>query len=75
MERDDDVLEFYDQPVRLPLRYRAKSGHNTTQRHTPDFLVLKSDAASFEEWKPASALPVLEPGRPPAHAPAVRPAP
>jgi putative transposase len=23
MERDDEVLEYYDQPMRLPLRYRA----------------------------------------------------
>ncbi len=59
MERDDAVLEYYDQPVRIPLRYRARSGHNTTQWHTPDFFVLRSDEASFEEWKPASALDQL----------------
>ncbi len=29
MERDDEVLEYYDQPLRLPLRYRARSGRNT----------------------------------------------
>jgi putative transposase len=29
MERDDDVLEYYDQSVRIPLRYRAKSSRNT----------------------------------------------
>ncbi len=40
MERDDDVLEFYDQPSRIPLSYRAKSGRKTTQWHTPDFFVL-----------------------------------
>src|SRR5450631_2795525 len=40
MERDDDVLEFYDQSSRIPLSYRAKSGHKTTQWHTPDFFVL-----------------------------------
>ena len=56
MERDDDVLEYYDQPVRLPLRYRAKSGRNTTQWHTPDFFVLRKAAAGFEEWKPAHSL-------------------
>ncbi len=26
MERDDDVLEFYEQSSRIPLSYRAKSG-------------------------------------------------
>jgi putative transposase len=40
MEGDDDVLEFYDQPSRIPLSYRAKSGRKTTQWHTPDFFVL-----------------------------------
>jgi hypothetical protein len=30
IERHDDVLEYYDQSVRIPLRYRAKSGRNTT---------------------------------------------
>ncbi len=59
MECDDEVLEYYDQPMRLPLRYRAKSGRNTTQWHTPDFLVLRKSGASFEEWKPAQSLEAL----------------
>src|SRR5689334_15631836 len=36
-ERDADVLEYYDQAARIPLCYRAKSGRQTTQWHTPDF--------------------------------------
>ncbi|MBV9691222.1 MAG: DDE-type integrase/transposase/recombinase, partial [Ktedonobacteraceae bacterium] len=66
MERDDDVLEFYDQSARIPLHYRAKSGRNTTQWHTPDFFVLRRDSAGWEEWKPASRLDKLvqdQPGR------------
>ncbi len=59
MERDDEVLEYYDQSVRIPLRYRAKSGRNTTQWHTPDFFVIRTDRAGWEEWKPASALDTL----------------
>jgi putative transposase len=59
MERDDEVLEFYDQPIRFPLRYRARSGRNTTQWHTPDFFVLRKAGPSFEEWKPAQALETL----------------
>ncbi len=59
MERDDDVLEYYDQSVRIPLRYRAKSGRNTTQWHTPDFFVVRRERAGWEEWKPASALNTL----------------
>ncbi len=56
MERDDEVLEFYDQSSRIPLSYRARSGHNTTQWHTPDFFVLRRSGAGWEEWKPASVL-------------------
>jgi len=59
MERDEHVLEYYDQPMRLPLRYRARSGRHTTQWHTPDFLVLRPSEACFEEWKPVRALEAL----------------
>jgi len=59
MERDDDVLEFYDQPSRIPLSYRAKSGRKTTQWHTPDFFVLRRATAGWEEWKPAPSLETL----------------
>jgi len=59
MERDNEVLEYYDQPMRLPLRYRAQSGRNTTQWHTPDFCVLRNAGACFEEWKPVHALEAL----------------
>lgn len=59
MERDDDVLEFYDQSSRIPLAYRARSGHKTTQWHTPDFFVLRKSSAGWEEWKPASMLDEL----------------
>jgi putative transposase len=45
MERDDDVVEYDDQPGRMPLRYRAVSGHHTTQWHTPDFFVLRQGSA------------------------------
>jgi putative transposase len=59
MERDDDVVEYYDQPGRMPLRYRAISGRHTTQWHTPDFFVLRQNSAGWEEWKPLHALEVL----------------
>jgi putative transposase len=36
MERDDEVLEYYDQPMRLPLRYRAS-------------LILDSRVVAFED--------------------------
>ena len=59
MERDDDVLEFYDQPTRIQLHYHARSGHKTSPWHTPDFLVIRRDSAGFEEWKPTDALDKL----------------
>src|SRR5713226_7672477 len=64
MERDDDVLEFYDQPSRIPLSYRAKSGRKTTQWHTPDFFVLRRESAGWEEWKQASSLDTLADEKP-----------
>jgi len=59
MERDDDVLEYYDQPTRIQLQYRARSGRKTTQWHTPDFFVIRQHSAGFEEWKPVTALDAL----------------
>jgi putative transposase len=56
MERDQDVLEYYDQSSRIPLSYRARSGRRTTQWHTPDFFVLRRQSAGWEEWKPALSL-------------------
>jgi putative transposase len=60
MERDDDVLEFYDQPTRIQLQYRARSGRKTTQWHTPDFFVIRQSSAGFEEWKPVTTLDTLK---------------
>jgi putative transposase len=59
MERDQDVLEYYDQPTRIQLHYHARSGRKTSPWHTPDFLVLRQDGAAFEEWKHASELAKL----------------
>ncbi len=59
MERDQHLLEYYDQPVRIPLSYRASTGRRTTQWHTPDFFVLKTSGAGFEEWKPEQVLDKL----------------
>ncbi len=64
MERDDDVLEYYDQSSRIPLSYRAKSGRRTTQWHTPDFFVLRRESAGWEEWKQEHALDPLAESQP-----------
>jgi len=59
MERDDDVLEYFDQPTRIQLHYQARSGRKTSPWHTPDFFVVRRDGAGFEEWKPAASLEQL----------------
>src|SRR5258708_490707 len=64
MERDPDVLEYYDQPCRIPLTYQAKSGKRTTQWHTPDFFVVRRESAGWEEWKPAQVLEPLTSSQP-----------
>jgi putative transposase len=66
MEYDRAVLEFFDQPHQLELHYQGPSGRPTQALHTPDFLVLRTDGASFEEWKPEEKLlelMVTHPGR------------
>src|SRR6266446_10559169 len=66
MEYDAQVLEFFDQPYQLELHYQGPSGRPTKALHTPDFLVLRADGASFEEWKPEKKLlelMVTHPGR------------
>lgn len=51
MERDDDVLEIWDQPTKLLLTYKSKNGRSVTARHTPDFLICWKDHAEFVECK------------------------
>lgn len=51
MEHDPDVLAFYEQPEPIRLRYRTPSGRTAGVTHTPDFLVLRRDGVSWEEWK------------------------
>jgi len=57
MERDPDVLEFFDQPHTLKLRYLGKSGKKMQGHYyTPDFLVLRQTSVCFEEWKTEADL-------------------
>ncbi|MEO1254688.1 MAG: TnsA endonuclease N-terminal domain-containing protein [Bacteroidota bacterium] len=48
---DDQVIEFYDQPEKIQLKYLSKNGGKSTALHTPDFFVLRQDSAGWEEWK------------------------
>src|SRR5216684_7915399 len=64
MEYDRAVLEYYDQPLVLPLRYTSSSARPVQVDHTPDFLVLSTDGAVLEEWKPEDRLQELSLSQP-----------
>ena len=59
MEHDSEVLEFYDQPPPFLIRYQNRLGKNIGHYHTPDFFVLRSDGAGWEEWKTEKQLKKL----------------
>ena len=57
MEYDAGVVEFYDQPApAFKLSYQTRSGGQAAPFHTPDFFVLRTDQAGWEEWKPENQL-------------------
>jgi putative transposase len=51
MEHDQDVKEFYDQPPKFKIQYQNQNGRRIGHYHTPDFFVLRSGEAGWEEWK------------------------
>jgi putative transposase len=51
MEHDADVLEFYDQAIQIKLRYEGPGGKRLGVLHTPDFFVMRTTSAGWEEWK------------------------
>lgn len=59
MEHDPDVLEFYEQPPKIRLKYVSATGRNVSVDSTPDFFVLRTEGAGWEEWKQIEALPKL----------------
>jgi hypothetical protein len=56
MEHDDSVEEFYDQPPSIKLDYLSAEGRHLGVMHTPDFFVIRQDAAGWEEWKTEEEL-------------------
>ncbi|TAM83452.1 MAG: hypothetical protein EPN47_04910 [Acidobacteria bacterium] len=56
MEHDDFVWEFYDQPPAIKLDYLSTGGRRLGVMHTPDFFVLRREAAGWEEWKTEEEL-------------------
>lgn len=56
MERDEDVLEYYDQPNSIKLDYQGKNGRKLGVLHTPDFFVVRKNSAGWEECKTEEQL-------------------
>ncbi|HEX4951478.1 MAG TPA: Mu transposase C-terminal domain-containing protein [Blastocatellia bacterium] len=56
LEHDASVLEFYDQPPAIKLNYLSGTERSVGVFHTPDFFVLRADAAGYEECKPEQEL-------------------
>jgi len=56
MEHDDSVCEFYDQPPSIKLDYLSAGGRSLGVMHTPDFFVIRKEAAGWEEWKTEEEL-------------------
>lgn len=56
MEYDDNVLEYYDQPPSIKLRYVNRNGRNIGVMSTPDFFVIRKDSIAWEEWKTEEEL-------------------
>lgn len=48
---EDDVLEYYDQPSTIKLQYDSANGRHLGVLHTPDFFVMRSRSAGWEECK------------------------
>jgi len=56
LEHDPSVLEFYDQPSALKLNYVSATERSVGVFHTPDFFVLRTEEAGYEECKPEQEL-------------------
>lgn len=56
---ESPVIEYYDQPERIALKYESATGRRMTVWHTPDFFVIRENGAGWEEWKTASELEIL----------------
>jgi putative transposase len=55
-EHDPHTLEYYDQPPPIKLVYPAKSGRRVGVLHTPDYFVIRTGSAGWEEWKTEEEL-------------------
>jgi len=51
LEHDCDVLEFYDQPPPIKISYCSPNGRQLSFFYTPDFFVIRTEAAVWVECK------------------------
>jgi putative transposase len=58
-EHDKTICEFYDQPSKIKLEYDGPNGKRISILHTPDFFVLRDNAAGWEECKTEEELKQL----------------
>lgn len=66
-EHDDDVLEYYDQPSRIKLDYESSNGRHLGVLHTPDYFVIRTHTAGWEECKLEEKLVKLAAKNPNRH--------
>jgi putative transposase len=59
LEHDDDVLEYYDQPLPFKINYQSVSGRNLGFYITPDFFVIGTSSAGWIECKASEKLKQL----------------
>lgn len=55
-DADDVTHEFYDQPPKVKLQYRAANGRQANHMATPDFFLLQEKFAGWVECKPEEWL-------------------
>ena len=60
MERDPDVLEYYDQPPSFPLEYQDRNDRPLVVQHTPDYFAIRRESAGWEECKTEQELNQLD---------------
>lgn len=58
-EYSEDVLEYWDQPTTIKIKYRKKNERMVGHLHTPDFLVIENDAIYLVECKTTQELEVV----------------
>lgn len=58
-EHDDNVIEYYDQPPTIKIKYKSRGEKVVAPFHTPDYFVIYKDEAGWEEWKTEEELKKL----------------